>query len=147
MPPLTKPIALSPADAAALRAIVRKGTHKSRKITRARTLLLLGAGKSRQAIEAELGISAGQYWRTRGRYLAGGLAQALEEKARSGQPPKVTPALEAHLTSLACSTAPAGAARWTLALLTERVVELRYVESISDETVRKVLKKVNSSPG
>ncbi len=59
----------------------------------------------------------------------------------------MTPALEAHLTSLACSEAPAGAARWTLALLTERVVELRYVASISDETVRKVLKKVNASPG
>ena len=147
MPPLAKLIALSAADTAALRAIVRKGTHKSRKITRARTLLLLGAGKSRQVIEAELGISTSQYWRTRGRYLAGGLAQALEERPRSGQPPKVTAALEAHITRLACSEAPAGAARWTLSLLTERVVELRYVDTISDETVRQVLKKVNSNPG
>lgn len=110
-------------------------------------MLLLGAGKSRQAIEAEVGISAGQYWRTRGRYLAGGLAQALEERPRSGQPPKVTAALEAHITRLACSEAPAGAARWTLSLLTERVVELRHGASISDETIRKVFKKVNSSPG
>ena len=147
MPPFAKPISISPADLSALQAIVRKGTHKSRKITRARTLLLLAAGKSRQAIEAELGISAGQYWRTRGRYLAGGLDQALEEQPRSGQPPKVTAALEAHITRLACSDAPAGAARWTLSLLTERVVALRYVESISDETIRKVLKKANSSPG
>ena len=60
MPPLAKLIALSAVDTVALRAIVRKGTHKSRKITRARTLLLLGAGKSRPVIEAELGISAGQ---------------------------------------------------------------------------------------
>ncbi len=147
MPPLAKAIHLSAAETAELRAITRKGTHKSRKITRARTLLLLGAGKSRQAIEAELGISAGQYWRTRQRYPSGGLAEALEERPRSGQPPKVTAALEAYITRLACSEAPAGAARWTLSLLTERVVELRYVETLSCETTRKVLKKVNSSPG
>lgn len=147
MPPLAKAIEFSTADTATLRAILRKGTHKSRRITRARTLLLLGAGKSRPAIEAELGISAGQYWRIRGRYLAGGLAEALEERPRSGQPPKVTAALEAHITRLACSQAPAGAARWTLSLLTERVVELRYVETISDETIRKVLKKANLNPG
>ncbi len=147
MPPLAKAIRLSTAETAELRALLRKGPHQSRKITRARTLLLLGAGKSRQAIEAEPGISAGQYWRTRGRYLAGGLAQALEERPRSGQPPKVTAALEAHITRLACSGAPAGAARWTLTLLTERVVELRYVETISDQTIRQVLKKVASSPG
>ena len=73
MPPLAKIIRLSAVDTAALRAIIRKGTHKSRRITRGRTVLLLGAAKSHPVIEAELGISASQYWRTRGRYLAGGL--------------------------------------------------------------------------
>jgi len=147
MPRLAKLIVLSDAERAELTAIVKKGTHKSRKITRARTLLFLAAGKSRVAIESELGISTGQYWRTKQRYLAGGLAQALEERPRSGQPPKVTAALEARITSLACSEAPAGAARWTLSLLTERVVELAYVDSLSKESTRQVLKKANSSPG
>lgn len=141
------PVNLPAADESTLRAIVKKGTHKSRKITRARALLFMGAGKGRLVVQAEAGVSANQYYCLKRRYLTGGLADALEERPRSGQPPKVTPALEAHLTSLACSEAPAGAARWTLALLTERVVELRYVESISDETVRKILKKVTSSPG
>jgi len=141
------PVELTPSDTAALRAIVKKGTHKSRKITRARALLLMGAGKGAAAVQAEAGICASQYYSLKRRYRAHGLADALHERPRSGQPPKVTPALEAYLTSLARSDAPAGAARWTLALLTERVVELRYVASISDETVRKVLKKVNSSPG
>lgn len=142
-----KIIVLSDAQRAELTAIVKKGTHKSRKITRARTLLLLAAGKSRLVIEAELGISTGQYWRTKQRYQSGGLAEALEEQPRSGQPPKVTAALEAQITSLACSAAPPGAARWTLALLTERVVALQYVESLSQESTRQVLKKANSSPG
>ena len=70
---------------------------------------------------------------------------AWDERPRSGQPPKVTPALEAHLTSLACSEAPAGAARWALSLPTERVVELRYVASISGETIRQVLKKLTQT--
>ncbi len=147
MPRLAKLIVLSVAQRAELTAIIKKGTHKSRKITRARTLLLLAAGNSRLVIEAELGISTGQYWRTKQRYLAGGLAQALEEQPRSGQPPKVTAALEAQITGLACSEAPAGAARWTLALLTERVVALQYVETLSQESTRQVLKKANSSPG
>ena len=130
-----------------MRGILKKATHKSRKITRARTLLLMGAGKRAAAVQAEAGICASQYYSLKRRYLAAGLVDALEERSRSGQPAKVMPTLEAHLTSLACSVAPAGATRWTLALLTERVVELRDVDSISDETVRKVLKKANSSPG
>lgn len=141
------PVELTASDTTTLRGILKKGTHKSRKITRTRALLLMGAGKGAATVQAEAGICASQYYSLKRRYLAGGLPEALEERPRSGQPPKVTPALEAHLTSLACSEAPAGAARWTLTLLTERVVELRYVDSISDETVRKVLKKVNSSLG
>lgn len=137
------PVILSPSDQTALTAIVKKGTHKSRKITRARALLAMGAGKSRLAVQTEVGISANQYYCLKRRYLSAGLADALEERPRSGQPPKVTAALEAHLTSLACSDAPAGAARWTLSLLNEKVVALEYVATISNETSRKVLKKVS----
>ncbi len=54
---------------------------------------------------------------------------------------------EAHLIALACSAAPAGHARWTLQLLADQVVELEFAESISLETVRQLLKKMNSSPG
>lgn len=143
MPRLAKIIVLSVAEEAELMAIVKKGTHKSRKITRARALLLMGTGKSRLAVQTEAGISANQYYCLKRRYLAAGLANALEERPRSGQPPKVTAALEAKITSLACSDAPAGAARWTLSLLNESLVSLQCVATISDETIRKVLKKVN----
>lgn len=147
MPRPAKPVIVSPADASKLRAIVQKGTHKSRKIARARALLAMGSGKGAAAVQAEGGISTTQYYRLKGRYLAGGLAQALEERPRSGQPPKVTPALEARITSLACSDLPAGAARWTLSLLNETLVSLDGGPAVSNETIRQVLKKVNSSPG
>ena len=147
MPRPAKPVIISPADAFKLRAIVKKGTHKSRKITRARALLAMGGGKDAAAVQAEAGISSTQYHRIKRRYLAGGLAEALEERPRSGQPLKVTAALEAKITGLACSETPAGAARWTLSLLNEAVVALECVEKLSKESIRKVLKKANSSRG
>ena len=126
-----------------LRAIVKKGTHKSRKITRARALLAMSSGKSAAAVQAEAGISATQYHRLKRRYLA----EAPEEHPRSGQPPKVTPGLEARITRLACSDLPAGAARWTLSLLNQTLVSLDYGPAVSNETIRQVLKKAASSLG
>jgi hypothetical protein len=55
--------------------------------------------------------------------------------------------VEAHLIALSCSEPPKGHARWSLKLLADKAVELEYVESISYETVRRTLKKTNSSPG
>ena len=147
MPRPATPVTVPPADAAKLRAIVTKGTHKSRKIARARALLAMGSGQGADAVHAQVGISTTQYYRLKRRYLAEGLAQALEERPRSGQPPKVTPALEARITSLACSDLPAGAARWTLSLLNENLVSLDYGPAVSRETIRQVLKKANSSLG
>ncbi len=72
---------------------------------------------------------------------AGGLSNALEELPRSGQPPIITERLEAMITSIACSDAPAGSSRWTLSLLNEKIVELKYIDSISNESIRQVLKK------
>ena len=147
MPRPAAPVTIPPADASKLRAILKKGTHKSRKITRARSLLAMGAGKGAAAVQAEVGISVSQYHRLKGRYLAGALVQALEERPRSGQPPKVTPTLEAQITSLACSKLPAGASSWMLSLLNQTLVSLDYGPAVSNETIRKVLKKVNPDPG
>jgi hypothetical protein len=54
---------------------------------------------------------------------------------------------EAHLIALACSTPPTGRKQWTLRMLADKLVELAYIDSISHETVRQVLKKTNSSLG
>lgn len=134
-------VSLSESEKAHLSSIIKKGTHKSRKITRARALLLMNSGKSRTEIQSILGIGSNHYYRIKKRYLAGGLSNALQERPRSGQPPIVTERLEAQITSIACSDSPAGSARWTLSLLNEKIVELKYVESISNESIRQVLKK------
>jgi len=69
--------------------------------------------------------------------------------ARSKKPRPYTRRLdgegEAHLVALACSEAPEGRAQWTLRMLAEKMVELEYVESVSHETVRQVLKKRNQA--
>ena len=52
---------------------------------------------------------------------------------------------EAHLIAMACSTPPEGRSRWTLSLLADQMVELKYIDSLSRETVRQTLKKMNSS--
>ena len=144
---LAQPVTLSAADQRTLHTILKKGTHKSRKIARARALLLMGTGHNAAAVQAGAGISATPYYQIKRRYLAAGLAAALEERPRSGQPPKVTPPPEAKITGLACSETPAGAARWTLSLLNDTLVSLDYVDTISNESIRQVLKKANSSLG
>jgi putative transposase len=144
---IAKKVNLSESEKAELTSILKRGTHKSRKITRARALLLLDCGKSRAEILSELDIDSNHYYRIKKRYFAGGLSNALEELPRSGQPPIVTERLEAQITSIACSDSPAGSARWTLSLINEKLIELKYIETISNESIRQVLKKVNLSRG
>jgi transposase len=84
---------------------------------------------------------------TREKYWRFGLRQALAEKPRSGHPPKLSGKGEALLTTIACSDAPEGRSRWTLRLLADKLVELKEVDSIAHETVRRVLKKTTSSRG
>lgn len=142
-------VKLSDADVVYLNEYVSKGIHAARSIRRARVLLALHAGKSGKEAAAYAGVSSGSVSNLRQRYqdLGGDVAGVLMELPRSGQPPKITPQVEAHLTALACSQAPDGRSQWSLRLLSEKVVELGHVDSLSHEAVRKCLKKVNSSPG
>ena len=82
--------------------------------------------------------------RVKQRFVKDGFEACLERKP-SEQPKerKVDGDLEAHLIALSCSKAPKGFSRWSLRMLADKVVELKYAESISYETIRKVLKKTN----
>ena len=137
---------LSPEERESLRQLVRRGTHSSRKVTRARILLLASDGATDEQIVAALKTGFATVERTRKRFVEEGLG-CLNERPRRGQAPKLTGRQEAHLIAIACSTPPAGRARWTLQLLADKVVELRFADSIARETVRQVLKKTNSSRG
>jgi transposase len=86
--------------------------------------------------------------RLRQRFVEEGLDVAVNGKLSShGRVRKLDGEAEAHLIALTCSPPPEGASRWTLNLLTDRMIELRYVESISRSTVHEGLKKMSLSPG
>jgi putative transposase len=80
-------------------------------------------------------------------YRKGGLLNALNDKARSGAPRKITANLEAHVTAISCTDSPEGTVRWTLSLLRDEVIRLNYVDTISDESIRTILKKANLNLG
>ena len=93
-----------------------------------------------------MGVSTVTVASIRRKFVQGGLQAALYERARPKQPPK----LDAHGTAIliaeVCS-APVGRETWTMQLLADRLVTLGVVDSISDETVRRTLKKTSSSRG
>ena len=93
-----------------------------------------------------LEVCAATVQNVRTRYRTGGLSAALHDQPRSGQPRKVTAREEAYITTIACSTPPDGQGRWTVRLVTDRLVELSGVD-VSREAVRRALKKVTSNRG
>ena len=130
-----------------LQKIVRSGKDKARKITRCRILLLADGprGKTDEEISDALNVCLATIFNIRRRYFREGLERAIGEGARSGQPPKFKGEAAAKITAIACSAPPEGQARWSLRLLADRVVELKIVESISHQSVRNILKKMNLS--
>ncbi len=130
----------------ALQELVRRGKHSSRKVTRARILLLAAGGATDEQIVAALSCGINTVERTRRRFVEESLG-CLNERPRRGQARKLTGKQEAHLIAVACTPAPGGRARWTLRLLADKVVELGFASSIARETVRQALKKTNSSRG
>ena len=130
-----------------LRAIIRRGYTATRKITRARILLKAEQRLTDEQIASELTIGSATVGRVRQRFVEEGLENSLEERARAPKRRKLSAKQEAHLIAVACSQAPEGRARWTLRLLADKVVELGLTESLSHETVRRLLKKRSSSPG
>lgn len=121
--------------------LISTGKHSARELNRARILLLADEGEGDQEIADILNIGRNTVQRTRRRFVEGGLESALKEKPRSGKPPKLDSKDEAILTMIACSKAPEGHTRWTLRLLSDKLVELEVVDSISRECVRRTLKK------
>jgi len=129
-----------------LRQLVSRGKHSSRKVTRARILLLAADGLTDEQIVKALKTAFATVERTRKRFVEEALG-CLNERPRRGQARKLTGKQEAHLVAIACSKPPDGRARWTLQLLADKVVELKFTNSIARETVRQVLKKTTSSRG
>lgn len=146
-------VTLTAEERTVLEDLVRTGTAAARKIAHARILLKADAGPGGpgwqdRAIGAALEVSEGTVRRIRLLFVEEGLAAALNRRAAARpRPCRLDGAGEAHLIALTCSAPPAGRARWPVRLLAEKMVELAYVDAISHETVRQVLKERSCSPG
>lgn len=134
-------VTLTDEERAFLQEMIHKGTWGVRKITRAHLLLLADEGESDEVIAEGLHTSQSTVQRTRQRLVEEGFEAALREHRRPGAAVKLTGHQEAFLIALAWSDPPTGRKRWTMELLADRRIELRIVESISDEMVRLRLKK------
>lgn len=126
-----------------LKHLIESGRKLARKITRARILLLADAGKKDREIAEVLQVTTQTVHKVRKRFFKEKSIDSLEEKPRSGKPPKLTGLTAAHITALACSDPPEGRKRWTLRLLADRAIELELVDTVSHEGIRKLLKKTN----
>jgi putative transposase len=126
---------------------LRKGKSSARSLTRARILLLADEGQEDKEIAEALMVSKSTVGRIRKRYCEGGLDSSLNEKARSGAPPKIDGRIEAQLTLLACSEPPEGRSRWTVRLLADRLVEMEVIDAISHMSVQRLLKKMKLNLG
>jgi transposase len=128
-----------------LRALIRTGRAAAQTLTHARILLKADAGQTDSQIAAAVEVSTRTVWRVRRRWAEQGLDAALHRRPQPARPQKrcLDGAGEAHLIALACSPPPEGRESWTLQLLADRLVELKCADRLSDETVRRVLKKTN----
>lgn len=154
MPKIKYRFSLSQEERDELKGIVAKGKHNSQKVLNA--LILLNYDEDapeprtlgEQEIANVLKISAMKIHRVKQRLVEEGLDIALNGRERErAYERKADGDFEAHLIALSCSDPPEGQAQWSLRLLADKVVELGYVESVSYETVRRVLKKTKSSLG
>lgn len=147
MPALYR-IRLTDDERAHLRQLTRSGTTKARKLTRARALLLADEHRSDRTIADAVGLHERSIVRLRRRACEDGVLAALEDRPRPGAAPKLDAHQEARLIALACSDPPDGRTQWTMQVLADQlVVEREDLDAISDETVRRTLKKTSSSRG
>jgi len=137
-----------------LQSLTSKGKHRSQKVLNALILLACDEGEHQgnrsrnEEIARVLGISMRKIDRVKKRFVLEGLDVALNgRKGSRVYKKKVDGELEARLIALSCSQPPEGFQRWSLRLLADKAVELEYIDQISHETVRRVLKKTFSSPG
>src|SRR5580658_3320901 len=126
-----------------LRTFKQSGGLSLREFNRATILLFLDKGLTISEIENLLEVDRTTIWRIKKRCLKHGLAFALTDDNRSGQPVKYTVLHEAELTALACGPVPGGRRRWTIRLLGEELRKQKGFETITFGSVRKLLKKTN----
>ncbi len=146
-------VTLTEGQREALQRLVAAGTAPARKLTHARILLKADQGPSGPgwvdaAIVEAMEVSQPTVSRVRKQFVEEGLEATLNRRApRRVYTRKLDGEQEAHLIALTCGAPPAGHLRWSMRLLATKLVELEVVGAISYQTVRRTLKKTNSSRG
>lgn len=145
-------VSLCSEERASLETLISTGLSSAKRQTHGRILLKAdsgpeGAGWSDEQISEALEVSISTVARVRKRFAREGMnCLAKRPPVRRPSRLRLDGEQEAHLLALACSPPPEGQAHWTLRLLSDRMVILEHVESISHETIRQTLKKTRSSP-
>ena len=147
-------VTLTSGERQQLQKLITAGKASAKKLAHARILLKADAAKGGTAwsdsrIAKAIEVSTDTVARVRERFVEQGLEAALVRK-KQDKPSRervLDGRAEAKLIALACSAAPGGRESWTMQLLADKLVELKIVDSVSDETVRRVLKKMRSSRG
>jgi transposase len=151
---ITYKVTLTKAEREELEAITTKGSHRSQKVLKALILLNCDQGEfqshrsTNKEISAILGISDRTINRIKRKFVEEGFDIALHgKKSERVYKTKVDGDMEAKLVATSCSEPPDGFARWSLRMLADRMVELEYIDELSHETVRQVLKKTKLNSG
>lgn len=146
-------IELTPEQRELLSEVVTSGSAAARKIQHAQVLLKIDSGKdgpswSDEQIREAFGVSPSTIWRIRKRFLEHGVENAINRRQQPERPEKrkITGEQEAQLIALACTEAPTGYSRWTVRLLTKKLIELEIVEEVGRETIRLVLRENELKP-
>jgi len=139
-------VELSQAERDELKALLSGGKHSARKLKRAQILLAADNGASDEEIARNIGVGGSTVYRTKRRFVLGNLEAALREEPRPGADRKLSGKEEALLVATACSSPPAGRARWTLELLAGEMVTLTGHDDLSRETVRRRLAENDLKP-
>src|SRR5258705_1957692 len=139
-------VELSQTERDELKALLSGGRHAARKVKRAQISLAADAGASDEEIARSVGVGVSTVYRTKRRFVLGNLEAALSEEPRPGADRKLPGKEEALLVATACSSPPAGRARWTLELLAGELVRLTEHDAISRETVRRRLAENELKP-
>ncbi len=136
-----------------LKGVLGKGKHSSQQYRNACILInsdegTYGQKLSNEQIAQVLQINSKTVERVKQRFVEEGFDSCMDRKPYPNKGPiKTDGDFEAHLIALSCSEAPEGYARWSLRMLADKMVELKYTDNISHETVRQVLKKTKSNRG
>jgi transposase len=136
-----EPLVLTLSEETFLKERLNKSMSNSRVLTRARILLALHQGKSPKDVAHDLFVSLPTVYLIRRLYAQVGLNGAIYDAPRSGAPIQISGKARAAITALACTDAPEGHTTWTLQMLADKAIELKFVDTISYGSVHNILKK------